>query len=46
MIEKDSLKYLLPIITSYIKQAMVDQALKRVQVLTGSLFLFLNKANS
>ncbi|KAK4012972.1 hypothetical protein OUZ56_025220 [Daphnia magna] len=34
MIEKDSLKYLLPIITSYIKQAMVDQALKRVQVLT------------
>jgi elongator complex protein 1 len=36
MFESDSQKYLLPVVTSYIKQAMVDTALKRVQVLAGN----------
>jgi elongator complex protein 1 len=34
--ESDSQKYLLPVLTSYIKQGMVDAALKRVQILAGN----------
>lgn len=38
MYEADSKKYLLPVVTSYIKQGMVDEALKRVQELSGTFF--------
>ncbi len=38
MYEADPKKYLLPVVTSYIKQGMVDAALKRVQELSGTFF--------
>ena len=37
MCETNATKYLLPVVTSYIKQGMVDAALKRVQILSGNL---------
>lgn len=42
----DSIKYLLPVVTSYIKQGMVDAALKRVQILSGISFTLSNSYGS
>ena len=41
MDEIDAIKYLLPILTSLIKQGQLDSALKRVQSLDGNNFSYL-----